>query len=116
LGGIFQEKGGRFYPSLTIFRAGAHTDLTVRVLILGRTCNQTAASPMNMIATQLPQCSRPASRPAFRVLCAWCEQPIEQATARERLTGNSHGICVPCARRYFGVELEFRAANEGAAE
>jgi len=60
-----------------------------------------------MIATPIPQCSLPASRPVFRVLCAWCEQPIEQARpVAASLTGTSHGICTPCAQRHFGLDLE----------
>jgi hypothetical protein len=49
--------------------------------------------------------SRVRSRPAFRVLCAWCEQTIECAKPSTGLTGTSHGICAPCARRHFGLDL-----------
>ncbi|MEP6671924.1 MAG: hypothetical protein ABJF10_22370 [Chthoniobacter sp.] len=60
-----------------------------------------------MIATQTPQCSLPGGRPAFRVLCAWCEQPIEQTTpVAASLSGTSHGICAPCAQQHFGLDLE----------
>jgi len=65
-----------------------------------------------MIATEIPQCSLSGSRPAFRVVCAWCEQSIEQAKpVGASLSGTSHGICAPCARRHFGVDLE--AVAEG---
>jgi hypothetical protein len=47
-----------------------------------------------------------SSRPAFRVICAWCEQPIESAKPATGLTMTSHGICAPCARRHFGLDLE----------
>ncbi len=45
-------------------------------------------------------------RPAFRVLCAWCDSTIESARPATGLTADSHGICGPCARRHFGFDLE----------
>jgi len=61
-----------------------------------------------MIATPASQISLPGSRPAFRVLCAWCEQPIKQAkpAATTTLSRTSHGICKPCALLHFGLNLE----------
>jgi hypothetical protein len=59
-----------------------------------------------MIAMQTPATAANNSRPVFRVLCAWCDQPIEQARRDATLSGTSHGICVPCARRHFGLDLE----------
>ena len=64
-----------------------------------------------MIATPVSQISLPGSRTAFRVLCAWCEQPIKQAKAAgtgatAALTRTSHGICKPCALLHFGLDLE----------
>jgi hypothetical protein len=47
-----------------------------------------------------------SSRPAFRVVCAWCEQDIESAPPAPGLTGTSHGICAACALRHFGLDLE----------
>jgi hypothetical protein len=66
-----------------------------------------------MIVPRTPKNSRLVGRPAFRVLCAWCEEPIEQTRpAAGPLKGTSHGICAPCARRYFGLNLDVIA--EGA--
>ncbi len=61
-----------------------------------------------MIATPASQISLPGSRPAFRVLCAWCEQPIKQSKAATTaaLSRTSHGICKPCALLHFGLNLE----------
>jgi hypothetical protein len=60
-----------------------------------------------MLALPIQPESSVASRPAFRVLCAWCEQTIERKSSADgSLTGNSHGICVPCAWQHFGVDLE----------
>jgi len=59
-----------------------------------------------MTVMQTPPCSLNSSRPVFRVLCAWCDQPIEQARRDAGLSGTSHGICAPCARRHFGIDLE----------
>jgi hypothetical protein len=64
-----------------------------------------------MIATSASQISLPGSRPAFRVLCAWCEQPIKQVkpaatVSTAALTRTSHGICKPCALLHFGFDLE----------
>jgi hypothetical protein len=69
-----------------------------------------------MIATPIPQCSPSSQRPAFRVVCAWCEQPIEGTTPdASTLTGTSHGICPPCARRHFGLDLESLAEGQRCA-
>jgi hypothetical protein len=65
-----------------------------------------AGHPNKMIAMSPSPSSLANSRPAFRVLCAWCEQPIEQARPATGLTGTSHGICAPCARQHFGLDLE----------
>ncbi|MDR3404627.1 MAG: hypothetical protein P4L99_19145 [Chthoniobacter sp.] len=66
-----------------------------------------------MIATQTSQHPLPASRPVFRVVCAWCEQAIEQAKpAAASLSGTSHGICAPCARQHFGLDLEVMAERQ----
>lgn len=67
-----------------------------------------------MIATPAQQMSLQGSRPAFRVLCAWCEQPIHQATpaATAALTRTSHGICKPCALQHFGLDLELPSEGQ----
>jgi hypothetical protein len=69
-----------------------------------------------MIAMPITQRPLPGSRPVFRVLCAWCEQPIPQAHSTATLSGTSHGICQPCARRHFGLELESLVVSEVRAE
>lgn len=66
-----------------------------------------------MNARQTPSYSRDSSRPVFRVLCAWCDQPIEQARRDAGLSGNSHGICASCARRHFGLDLESPTDDAG---
>ena len=78
--------------------------------------NNPAGRLIHMIAMQIPQRPASGSRPVFRVLCAWCERPIQPPVPPERLTGNSHGICIPCARQYFGMELDSPASHERAAE
>jgi hypothetical protein len=69
--------------------------------------DRTAGHLSNMNTPSLPNSS--ARRPAFRVICAWCQQDIEGTQPAENLTGDSHGICAPCARRHFGCELELVA-------
>jgi len=59
---------------------------------------------MNLYLTSTPSDS--GSRPAFRVICAWCDQTIARDEQLSGLTADSHGICPPCARRHFGVNLE----------
>jgi hypothetical protein len=59
-----------------------------------------------MIATSTLPNRAAGSRPAFRILCAWCEQVIDKAQPAAGLSGASHGICLPCARRHFGLDLE----------
>lgn len=67
-----------------------------------------------MIATPAPQISLLGSRPAFRVLCAWCEQPIQKGmpTPSGTLTRTSHGICKPCALLHFGLDLDLPAEEQ----
>jgi len=60
--------------------------------------------PMNPHPTSLSSDS--ASRPSFRVICAWCDQSIDHEPPASGLSADSHGICPPCARRHFGVILE----------
>lgn len=68
--------------------------------------NTPQAKPPNMIALPTQPKSSVNTRPAFRMLCAWCEQTIEPKTpVIGSLTGDSHGICVPCARLHFGLDL-----------
>ncbi len=69
-----------------------------------------------MIAMQIPQSPLPGTRPVFRVLCAWCEEPIRQSRPSPTLSGTSHGICVPCARRHFGLELDQILVSEARTE
>ncbi|EDY16198.1 hypothetical protein CfE428DRAFT_6302 [Chthoniobacter flavus Ellin428] len=67
---------------------------------------------MNMIALPIQPKSSVHSRPSFRMLCAWCEQTIERNNPPAGpLMGNSHGICAPCARQHFGLDLEAIAAE-----
>lgn len=100
----FRKLGG-FYASLTILPAGAHTDLTRGVFAHARACDQHRGLLSKMSAIQIPQHSFPDSRPVFRVVCAWCKQSIDGVPPPAGLTGDTHGICQPCARQHFGIEL-----------
>jgi hypothetical protein len=67
---------------------------------------QAKRSQMNSNASTAQNEASPNRRPAFRVVCAWCEQPLKSAKPATGLTATSHGICAPCARRHFGLDLE----------
>jgi hypothetical protein len=59
--------------------------------------------------------SQTGRRPALRVCCAWCEQSLDPAPP-EPLAETSHGICAPCAWRYFGMEIRPVPAGEARPE
>jgi len=63
---------------------------------------------MNATPNLIRSLSAPGSnsRPAFRVICAWCQQELAAAPAPQALTGTSHGICPSCALQHFGLRLE----------
>lgn len=44
-------------------------------------------------------------RPVLRVQCAWCGGVIEEKAGDGHEPGVSHGICPPCAQRFFGITL-----------
>jgi hypothetical protein len=67
---------------------------------------------MNTFPTSLPTLK--VRRPAFRVICAWCQQDIRSVHPDEQLTADSHGICPPCARRYFEIDIERALAIRAA--
>ena len=95
-----------FYLSLTILRPGAHTAFTERELTIGRRPRvPRGPTPMNINIIPTPTRSFPQPRPAFRVVCAWCEQDMPESRTSQPLTGTSHGICPSCALRHFGVRL-----------
>ena len=55
----------------------------------------------------VPAVRPPSPRPGLtiRVICAWCDRPLDGGSHRTTSVQISHGICRPCAQQHFGITL-----------
>ena len=58
-------------------------------------------------AHTIPAVRPPSPRPGLtiRVICAWCDRPLNGDTQHHPAAQVSHGICRPCAQQHFGLTL-----------
>lgn len=93
------------YHSFTILRGPTHTLLTQAEFIRGRSLSPLSQAEIDYDMTATIPNFSPNQRRGCLV-CAWCGGELVKSDAESALPRTSHGICQPCALKYFGLQLE----------